>query len=127
MPGLDPGIHRKEALHSRMMDRRGISAFTRVFDALCPAMTADRRASAAAGITAADARAKTASDRRPFHFPQRRRRLLIAPPLGPYLRFQRGCGVSTGLSTSESGSVSSTIAATRINAVGTPSASPATP
>src|SRR5262249_59879656 len=51
----------------------------------------------------------------------------IAPPLGPHQRVQRGCGASAGLSRSESGSVSSTIAATTINAVGTPSASPATP
>jgi len=36
MPGLDPGIHRKEALHSRMMDCRVVSAFTRVFRRAMP-------------------------------------------------------------------------------------------
>src|SRR5262245_15196690 len=42
MPGLDPGIHPKEALQPKRMDCRVISAFTRVFDALCPAKTVDR-------------------------------------------------------------------------------------
>jgi hypothetical protein len=37
MPGLDPGIHRKNVSFKRM-DCRVISAFTRVSDALCPAM-----------------------------------------------------------------------------------------
>src|SRR5262249_44430159 len=36
--GLDPQVHRKNASLKRM-DCRGLSAFTRVFDALCPAMT----------------------------------------------------------------------------------------
>jgi|SRR5258708_25892419 hypothetical protein len=37
MRGLDPRIHRKN--FSKRMDCRVISAFTRVFNALCPAMT----------------------------------------------------------------------------------------
>src|SRR5262249_14217729 len=45
----------------------------------------------------------------------------LEPQPGETMRRQRGCGASAGLSTSESGSVSSTIAATTINAVGTPS------
>src|SRR6516162_8200927 len=36
MPGLDPGIHRKEAFRSRMMDCRVVSAFTRVFRRAMP-------------------------------------------------------------------------------------------
>jgi hypothetical protein len=39
MRGLDPRIHRKKAILSKRMDCRVISAFTRVFNALCPAMT----------------------------------------------------------------------------------------
>jgi hypothetical protein len=41
MPGLDPGIHRKKLFIAKRMDCRVISAFTRVFNALCPAMTAE--------------------------------------------------------------------------------------
>src|SRR6266567_7667894 len=50
MPGPDPGIHRKKT-SSKRMDCRVISAFTRVFDALCPAMTADGLVAMAIGIT----------------------------------------------------------------------------
>jgi hypothetical protein len=39
MRGLDPRIHRKKQLFSKRMDCRVISAFTRVFNAVCPAMT----------------------------------------------------------------------------------------
>src|SRR5262249_18383071 len=40
MPGLDPGIHFLcRNLLTKMDGLPGISAFTRVFDALCPAMT----------------------------------------------------------------------------------------
>src|ERR1700751_4514788 len=39
----------EKALHSRGMDCRDISAFTRVFDALCPAMTMDRSVPTAVG------------------------------------------------------------------------------
>src|SRR5215468_11536228 len=40
MPGLYPGIHLLcKTILRRRMDCRVISAFTRVFDALCPAMT----------------------------------------------------------------------------------------
>src|SRR5258708_32876177 len=38
--GLDPRVHRSsQKLFAKRMDCRGVSAFTRVFDALCPAMT----------------------------------------------------------------------------------------
>jgi hypothetical protein len=39
MPGLGPGIHVFLVALSEDVDGRDISAFTRVFDALCPAMT----------------------------------------------------------------------------------------
>src|SRR5262245_40053613 len=44
MPGLDPGIHHLR----KKMDCRVVSAFTRVFNALCPAMTTERSVSTAA-------------------------------------------------------------------------------
>jgi hypothetical protein len=38
--GLDPRVHHSlQELFAKRMDCRVISAFTRVFDALCPAMT----------------------------------------------------------------------------------------
>jgi hypothetical protein len=37
MPGVMPGIH--VFVFGQDVDGRDISAFTRVFDALCPAMT----------------------------------------------------------------------------------------
>jgi len=37
MPGLVPGIH--VFPRKKVVDGRDLSAFTRVFDALCPAMT----------------------------------------------------------------------------------------
>jgi hypothetical protein len=41
MPGLVPGIHGLlfSAALKKVVDGRDTSAFTRVFDALCPAMT----------------------------------------------------------------------------------------
>jgi hypothetical protein len=39
MPGLVPGIHVFLQPSKQVVDGRDISAFTRVFDALCPAMT----------------------------------------------------------------------------------------
>jgi hypothetical protein len=40
MPGLVPGIHVFLFLRSKQdVDGRNVSAFTRVFDPLCPAMT----------------------------------------------------------------------------------------
>jgi hypothetical protein len=40
MPGLVPGIHVFfERCNTKDVDGRDISALTRVFDALCPAMT----------------------------------------------------------------------------------------
>jgi len=43
MPGLVPGIHvLLRRLRKKDVDGRDISAFTRVFDALCPAMTTER-------------------------------------------------------------------------------------
>jgi hypothetical protein len=40
MPGLVPGIHVfRLPLSKKVVDGRATSAFTRVFDALCPAMT----------------------------------------------------------------------------------------
>jgi hypothetical protein len=38
MPGLVPGIH-VFAFHQQDVDGRDISAFARVYNALCPAMT----------------------------------------------------------------------------------------
>jgi hypothetical protein len=44
MPALVAGIHVFLISYSKQgVDGRDISAFTRVFDALCPAMTADRQ------------------------------------------------------------------------------------
>jgi hypothetical protein len=39
MPGLVPGIHVLLHFIKKDVDGRDTSAFTRVFDALCPAMT----------------------------------------------------------------------------------------
>jgi hypothetical protein len=39
MPGLGPGIHVFLSAAKQDVDGRDTSAFTRVFDALCPAMT----------------------------------------------------------------------------------------
>src|SRR5262245_35786540 len=51
MPGLTRASIRIEAFHSRTMDCRVISAFTRVFAALCPAMTADGSVPTAVGMS----------------------------------------------------------------------------
>jgi hypothetical protein len=40
MPRLVPGIHAFPSGRTEDVDGRDASAFTRVFDALCPAMTA---------------------------------------------------------------------------------------
>jgi len=39
MPGLVPGIHVFRLASKKVVDGRDTSAYTRVFDALCPAMT----------------------------------------------------------------------------------------
>jgi hypothetical protein len=39
MPGLAPGIHVLLSIADEDVDGRDISALTRVFNALCPAMT----------------------------------------------------------------------------------------